>query len=870
MTTPAATYDIERRLGSTGTPSIIATGQAGLTVDIVSLTPSTQYGFRVRRTGETAWSNLVLATTAAAPVVTPTDPTLPPALTGPAGTVAVRSTGAMTGTTATLALRTTGCTQVRAYVTTGSTTVTTGRIYSSTATPDVNGMSKVTFTGLAADTQYFGRIEPGPTIDQAAPFQFRTFPSGATSFRFAFGSCWRHTLASSAAFQAIEAKNPRFFLHTGDLHYYDIGVNDQALFRTAWATSLGDPGLKSLLSKIPWDYVWSDHDYGPNNAFGTSASKPAAQATYRQHMPHYALPSADGGIYHTFVFGRIRFIVMDLRSYKTNHLNTDNSTKTMLGTTQKQWLKDLVSSATEPVIVLVSDLPWNYATTAGEDSWAGYGTERTELINHINSTGKAGRVIVITGDQHALAADNGTNSPGGYPVFAAAPFDQGTSIKGGPWSNGIYVGGSTGTRIQAYGQCDVTDTGGSTITLTYNGYTADGVSRVNLTKTITVGTTSGGGTTPPPPPPPTTSTEFLIGLSGAQIRSRPSSGSAFSNVKAQADASFSPDLNTNSSTNGARAFAAGLMYQFYKTSNPTLATTYRNKVIAGWDTILGMSTIHIQGIIRQLPGWVLAADLAEHRTTAVLNWCSAVRTKTGSSSGPSVTGEGRWTYGLYQMASDTVNNHGTLAVGSLLALSRFVGDTTMVNHCIKLWKGFIGVMPPEGWPRHPAGTNMSPTPTGFTFTAGEPYSRTWTNNNGAANWYPMGPSSTLYPGIPLQKDGVCCDDISRDGKSYSLDSSGKPIPGSSGIQYTTTAMAGVCLSAVLLEPLIGASVWTMQDEAMRRWRDWLQRYGPWSTGYYVHPGVGGWMDMLLNKKYGTSFATPTTGGYSISFFDWLL
>jgi len=79
----------------------------------------------------------------------------------------------------------------------------------------------------------------------------------------------------------------------------------------------------------------------------------------------------------------------------------------------------------------------------GDDSWAGYAHERTEIADFIRDN-RINNVVLLAGDMHGLAFDDGTNSDyatgGGapLPVMCAAPLDQDPSIKGGPYSEGVY------------------------------------------------------------------------------------------------------------------------------------------------------------------------------------------------------------------------------------------------------------------------------------------------------------------------------------------------------------------------------------------------------------------------------------------------
>src|SRR4029079_11297606 len=78
-----------------------------------------------------------------------------------------------------------------------------------------------------------------------------------------------------------------------------------------------------------------------------------------------------------------------------------------------------------------------------EDHWSVYSTERREIANFIKSNHVHG-LCILHGDSHMLAADDGSNSDyatgGGapLPVMCAAPLDQEPSLKGGPYSQGIY------------------------------------------------------------------------------------------------------------------------------------------------------------------------------------------------------------------------------------------------------------------------------------------------------------------------------------------------------------------------------------------------------------------------------------------------
>lgn len=344
-----------------------------------------------------------------------------------------------------------------------------GAVYSSNVTPDANGISKHTIPALTEDSPYYYQVQMGGSL-VGTPQLFRSLPAatGPRSFKFAFSSCRDHSAAAPdpnpTAFNDMVTRGIDFFLEIGDFHYRNISTNDQALFRAGYEEFFTRTNIANVLKSVPSGYVWDDHDFGGDGSNGSSAARPAAQAVYRERVPHPPLPSATGLIYHTFRVGRVRFIVLDCRSARSPVANTDNSSKTMLGAEQKTWLTGLLNNSDTPMTVIVSSVGWIGASgvDSGQDHWAYYTTERAEIGTTITANAAKTKCVFISGDAHMLAYDNGTNSVAGCPQYHGAALNQGVSTKGGPYS-----GGSRGST-NAYGFMEVTDTGAQ-IDLKYTG-----------------------------------------------------------------------------------------------------------------------------------------------------------------------------------------------------------------------------------------------------------------------------------------------------------------------------------------------------------------------------------------------------------------
>jgi alkaline phosphatase D len=334
--------------------------------------------------------------------------------------------------------------------------------------------------GLTPDTRYHYALEIGGRLDTARQGTFRTPADGPFSFRVALGSC-AITGSNHRVFDAIRAADPQLLLHLGDMHYEDIAVADPAPFRRAYQKVHASPRQAALYRSVPLAYVWDDHDYGPNNSSRAAPGQNAAQRVYREYVPHYPLAEADADapIHQAFTIGRVRFLVTDLRSARTENGRLAPAERTMMGDAQKAWFKEQLRRARDryPVIAWVSSVPWIANDPDALDRWSGFAPERRELAAFIDSIGVADQLVMLSGDAHMTALDDGTHNEygreggGGFPVVHAGAFDRRGSVKGGPYTIGPFP-----NRLSLLGAADgqyvlmqVDDAGGDEVCVTWTG-----------------------------------------------------------------------------------------------------------------------------------------------------------------------------------------------------------------------------------------------------------------------------------------------------------------------------------------------------------------------------------------------------------------
>ena len=328
---------------------------------------------------------------------------------------------------------------------------------------------------------------------------------------------------------------------------------------------------------------------------------------------------------------------------------------------------------------------------------------------------------------------------------------------------------------------------------------------------------------PQPTSVPVTGASVGIWLSTAEIQALPMSGTGWSNVKAKADGSWgSPNLSDLNSDHDVLTLAGALVY--VRTGNES----YRAKVASAIMSAIGTeSSSRALEISRNIQDYVIAADLINFkaydagREATFRSWLSAVRNQQFDG------------MSIIQSHEKRPNNWGTHAGAARVIIARYLGDTTDLN---RAWLVF------QGW----AGDRSKYA--GFSYG-----DLSWQCNSSA----PVGinPVGCVKSGLNI--DGVLPDDQRRAG-SFTTNPPNE--------NYVWEAMQGATVQAVVLNragfPALAAS-----SQAIKRAAVWM-----YTVNGFPPDGDDTWIPFLLNKVYGTSFATDsgTVGlGKNMSFTDWM-
>ncbi|MEZ5220534.1 MAG: alkaline phosphatase D family protein [Ilumatobacteraceae bacterium] len=354
-------------------------------------------------------------------------------------------------------------------------------VRSADVAPDRFGVVRLHVDGLAADTDHTYRVLVDGEADEGrGTGAFHTTVDGPMSFTVVVGACARIG-SNGSVFDAMAAEEGLFYLELGDIHYGNIDATVPGPFLDAFDRVLTRPSQAALYRSTAFAYIWDDHDYGPNDADSSAPGRDAVAQVYRSVVPSAELVD-DVAIFHAFTVGRVRFVLTDTRSQRTDD--------TMLGDEQLAWLLDelVTSSRTHALVVWANGVPWIGDASTGGDTWAGYADERARISQAIADAG-IDDLVMVSGDAHMVAIDDGTHtdySPGGtgigFPLLHAAALDRHGSVKGGPYSEGAFPGGGQ------YGVLEITDPGGDqAVTVAMSGRTWDGRTLVSATFELPAG-----------------------------------------------------------------------------------------------------------------------------------------------------------------------------------------------------------------------------------------------------------------------------------------------------------------------------------------------------------------------------------------------
>lgn len=304
---------------------------------------------------------------------------------------------------------------------------------------------KVDVGGLQPDTYYYYRFKAMNRFSQTG--RTKTAPkNNVDSLRFAVASCANYADGYFNAYQEMVKRNDiDAVVHLGD-YIYEYGNSssadslgrpvepeDEILkladYRMRYSHYRLDHDLRAAHQQYPWITVWDDHESANNSWVGGAENhdqsegswsnrKSAAKQAYFEWLPVREKPSDPGRVYRTINYGNLVDLIMldtrlegRMKQVDADSSALDDSTRTILGKPQYDWLIDELDSSDAQWKVMgqqVMMAPLEAPLTGdpiNTDQWDGYPAERERLLDTIMAE-NINNAVVLTGDIHTSWAND--------------------------------------------------------------------------------------------------------------------------------------------------------------------------------------------------------------------------------------------------------------------------------------------------------------------------------------------------------------------------------------------------------------------------------------------------------------------------------
>jgi len=195
---------------------------------------------------------------------------------------------------------------------------------------------------------------------------------------------------------------PSFFVHTGDIVYYDRLAKTLPLARWHWARTYSLPGNVKFHNNVTSYFIKDDHDTWMNDCWPNQQTKFMGDFTFEQglHVFLEQVPMSEK-TYRTFRWGKdLQIWLMEGRDFRSPNTMEDCPNKTIWGKEQKDWFKRTVNESDATFRILISPTPIvgpDRENKKDNHSNKNFQYEGDEIRNFLTNRKN---MFVICGDRH--------------------------------------------------------------------------------------------------------------------------------------------------------------------------------------------------------------------------------------------------------------------------------------------------------------------------------------------------------------------------------------------------------------------------------------------------------------------------------------
>lgn len=278
--------------------------------------------------------------------------------------------------------------------------------------PNQDFTCQFTVEHLNPNTSYQLRVEsrdaagsvPGQTLDG----KFMTAPKPDDPARVVFtvstGQAYkdRDLATGYKIYPLMQKLDPSFFVHTGDIVYYDQLAKTPALARYHWQRTYSLPTNVEFHRQVASYFIKDDHDTLMNDCWPGMQTKFMYQMTFEEgkRIFRYEVPMGRS-TYRTRRWGRdLQIWMVEGRDFRSPNDAPDGPDKTIWGAQQNEWFRQTVAASDATFRVLISPTPVVGPDRANKhDNYANNNfTYEGDMLRKFIAEQK--NMVVVCGDRH--------------------------------------------------------------------------------------------------------------------------------------------------------------------------------------------------------------------------------------------------------------------------------------------------------------------------------------------------------------------------------------------------------------------------------------------------------------------------------------
>lgn len=225
-------------------------------------------------------------------------------------------------------------------------------------------------SGLEAGAKYQLRVETSGEAEsqkgQIIEGAFRTAPRAQEPKRVVFmvstGQAYPDQDAPGGGYKIYPTMlklDPDFFVHTGDILYYDDLAKTPALARWHWASMYSLPTNFQFHRQVASYFIKDDHDTWMNDCWPGMKTTFMGEFTFEQGQAIFLeqMPMGER-TWRTFRWGKdLQIWLVEGRDFRSPNTMRDGPDKTIWGKEQKEWFKRTVQESNASFRILISPTP---------------------------------------------------------------------------------------------------------------------------------------------------------------------------------------------------------------------------------------------------------------------------------------------------------------------------------------------------------------------------------------------------------------------------------------------------------------------------------------------------------------------------------